>query len=100
VRSLRDGSAVIQVEGGTGEHQSLLILTRTPSGARDVQELHRNGIDPSRQTMLVAKGTVAPLATYREVAAEVIMVNTRGPTNVNPAHYEYRNVRRPYYGLD
>jgi microcystin degradation protein MlrC len=100
VKSVSESSAVIEVDGGNADFRNYLVLTNSPSGARNVDEYVRNGIDPSRQKMLVAKGVVAPLASYREVASEVIMVTTPGPTSVNPAHFTYRNVRRPYYGLD
>lgn len=107
VRSLRksqydngDLTAVIEVDGSTRDLQSLLILTSRPSGARSVRELIANGIDPARQSVIVSKGVVAPFATFRDVAGEIIMANTPGPTDVNPAHFHFLQVRRPFYGLD
>ncbi|HLV02824.1 MAG TPA: MlrC C-terminal domain-containing protein, partial [Acidobacteriota bacterium] len=107
VRSLRrsqydnaDLTAVIEVDGSTRDLQNLLILTSRASGARSVQELTSNGIDPSRQTVIVSKGVVAPFATFRDVAGEIIMANTPGPTDVNPRHFQFKNVRRPFHGLD
>lgn len=93
-------SAVIEVEGSTRDLQNLLLLTSRPSGARDAGELISNGIDPSQQTVIVSKGTVAPFATFRDIAGEIILANTPGPTDVNPAKFKHVNVRRPYYGLD
>lgn len=92
-------SAVIEVEGSTRDHQNLLLLTSRPSGGRSVQELTSNGIDPSSARMIVSKGAVAPFATFQHVAGEIILVNSPGPTDVNPARFKYRNVRRPYHGL-
>lgn len=93
-------SAVIEVEGSTRDLQNLLLLTSRPSGARNAEEMQSNGIDPSQQTVIVSKGTVAPFATFRDIAGEIILANTPGPTNVDPAQFTYKNVRRPYYGLD
>lgn len=107
VRSLRDEppgggrpAAVIEVDGSTREDRNLLLLTSRSSGGRDVAEYVGNGIDPKKQKIVVSKGTIAPYDTFRHVAARIILVNTPGPTDVNPVHFNYRHVRRPIYGLD
>lgn len=106
VRSLRasqhDGagpSAVIEVEGSDRDDLNLLLLTSRPSGARSVDELTTNGIDASSARMIVSKGVVAPYRTFQHVAGDIIFVNSPGPTDVDPSRFQYRNVRRPYYGL-
>ena len=101
VRSLRNegnASAVIEVDGSTPEHRNLLLLTARSSGGRNAGEYSSNGIDPKKQKILVSKGTIAPFDTFKHVAGWIILVNTPGPTNVNPAHFSYRHLRGGLYG--
>lgn len=93
-------TAVILVEGSTRDLPNLLLLTKTPTTPYSLQQIVSNGVYPERQHILVAKGTAAPRAAYEPVAARIIEVNTPGATDVNPAHFTYRNVRRPLFGLD
>jgi len=93
-----NAAAVIEVDGSTPEHRNLLLLTSRSSGGRDAGEYSRNGIDPKKQKILVSKGTIAPFDTFKHVAGWIILVNTPGPTNVNPAHFTYRHLRGGLHG--
>ena len=92
-------TAVIEVEGSTPDLPDLLLLTMRPTSPNSLHQLISNGVYPERMKILVAKGTTAPRAAYEPVSARIIEVNTPGATDVNPAHFEYRHVRRPLFGL-
>lgn len=49
--------------------------------------------------ILVVKGTIAPRPAYEPVAARIILVDSPGVTAVNPARFEFKNVRRPLFGM-
>ena len=92
-------TAVIEVEGSTPDLPNLLLLTMRPTSPNSLHQLISNGVYPERQRILVAKGTTAPRAAYEPISARIIEVNTPGATDVNPAHFTYRHVRRPLFGL-
>ena len=93
-------TAVIEVEGSTRDLPNLLLLTTHPTSPDSLNQLISNGVYPRRERILVAKGTIAPRAAYEPVAARIIEVNTPGATDVNPAHFSYKHVRRNLYGLE
>jgi microcystin degradation protein MlrC len=92
-------TAVIEVEGSTRDLPSLLLLTRSPTSPNSLHQVMANGVYPSRQRILVAKGTTAPRAAYEPIAGRIIEVNTPGATDVNPAHFTFQHARRPLFGL-
>ncbi len=93
-------TAVIEVEGSTPDHLNLLVLNSRRVTPDSLQQIISLGIYPSRQHILVAKGTIAPRAAYEPIAAKIIPVDTPGLTAVNPARYTFKRVRRPLFGLD
>ena len=93
-------TAVIEVEGSTPDLSNLLLLTNRPTTPNSLNQLVSNGVFPQYQRILVAKGTTAPRAAYEPVAARIVEVNTPGATDVNPARFTYKNVRRPLFGLE
>ena len=92
-------SAVIEVEGSTGDLASYLLLTTERSSPNSIQQLVSCGIDPQRQKIITVKGAIAPRAAYEPVAARIIEVDTPGLTAVNPSRFTYQNVRRPLFGI-
>lgn len=92
-------TAVIEVEGSTPDLPSLLLLTNAPTSPNSLHQLISNGVYPQRARILVAKGTTAPRAAYEPIAARIIEVNTRGATDVNPAHFTYKRVRKGLFGM-
>ncbi len=92
-------TAVIEVSGSTREAQNLLLLTSERITPDSLQQLISCGVYPERQRILVAKGAVAPRAAYQPIAARLIEVDTPGATAVNPARFDYKNVRRPLFGV-
>lgn len=93
-------TSVIEVEGSTRDMPNLLLLTNRPTSPDSLHQLISNGVYPQRQRILAAKGTIAPRAAYEPIAARIIEVNTPGATDVNPARFTYKNVRRPLFGVD
>jgi microcystin degradation protein MlrC len=93
-------TSVIEVEGSTRDLPNLLLLTHRPTSPNSLHQLISNGVYPQRMRILVAKGTTAPRAAYEPIAARIIEVNTPGATDVNPARFTYKNVRRPLFGLE
>lgn len=93
-------TAVIEVEGSTRDLPNLLLLTRRPTSPNSLHQLISNGVYPQRQRILVAKGTTAPRAAYEPIAARIVEVNTGGATDINPARFTFRHVRRPLFGLE
>ena len=92
-------TAVIEVEGSTRDLPNLLLLTNRPSSPNSLHQLISNGVYPERQRILVAKGTTAPRAAYEPIAARIIEVNSGGATDVNPAHFTFKQVRSGLFGL-
>lgn len=92
-------TAVIEVEGSTRDDKNLLVLTTHRSSPNSIHQIVSLGIYPERQKILVAKGTIAPRAAYEPVAAQIIPVDSPGPTAVNPARFTFRNVREKLWGM-
>lgn len=93
-------TAVVEVQGSTADLPNLLLLTRRATSPNSLQQLISNGVYPQRQRILVAKGTIAPRAAYEPIAARIIEVNTPGATDVNPARFTYKNVRKGLFGME
>jgi microcystin degradation protein MlrC len=92
-------TAVIEEESSTRDLPSLLLLTMKRTMPNSLHSLISNGVYPQREKILVAKGTIAPLAAYEPIAARLIQVDVPGVTAVNPARFTYKNVRRPLWGI-
>jgi microcystin degradation protein MlrC len=92
-------TAVIEEESSTPDLPSLLLLTMKRTMPNSLHSLISNGVYPQREKILVAKGTIAPLAAYEPIAARIIQVDVPGVTAVNPARFTYKNVRRPLWGV-
>ena len=92
--------SVIEVEGSTRDLPNLLLLTNRPTSPNSLHQLISNGVYPERQRILVAKGTTAPRAAYEPIAARIVEVNSEGATDVNPARFTFKHIRRPLFGVD
>jgi microcystin degradation protein MlrC len=93
-------AAVIEVEGSTRDDKNLLVLTTQRSSPNSIHQIVSLGIYPERQKILVAKGTIAPRAAYEPISAQIIPVDSPGPTAVNPARFTFRNLREKLWGMD
>ena len=52
-----------------------------------IHQVVRVGVDPERQKILVAKGTIAPRAAYSKL---LIAVDSCGACTINPARFTYK----------
>ncbi len=93
-------TAVIHVHGSTLDEPNLLLLTTERSSPNSAHQLISNGVYVERQKMIVAKGAIAPRAAYEPIADLMIPVDTPGATAVNPARFEYKNLRDGLFGVD
>jgi len=93
-------TAVIEVEGSTRDLPNSLVLTTLRLPPFSLHQLTCCGVYPKRRKILVVKAAIAYRAAYGPIANRIIEVDTGGLTAVNPARFEYKNVRRPLYGLD
>jgi len=89
-------TAVIEVEGSTRDLPNLLVLNTHRTTPMSIQQLVSVGVYPERQKILVAKGTIAPLAAYEPVSARIITVDTGGVCAVNPARFHYKMAPKLY----
>lgn len=92
-------SAVIEVEGSTPDLQNIVLLTTLRSHPNSIHQIVSCGIYPSRQKILVAKGTVAPRAAYEPIAKKIVLVDSPGATAVNPARFHYERARPGLFGM-
>lgn len=79
---------------------NLLVLTTRRYPPFSLGQLTSVGIEPAKQKILVVKAAIAYKAAYLPIATRIIEVDTPGVTAVNPAHFEYRHIRRPMFPLD
>ncbi len=83
-------TAVIEVEGSTRDLQNLLVLNTNRTVPLSIHQLVSVGVYPEREKILVAKGTIAPLAAYEPVSKRLITVDSGGACAVNPARFTYK----------
>lgn len=76
----------------------MLTSQRTPPFS--LAQLTTFGINPSDYRAIVAKGVIAPIAAYREIADRFIHVNTPGVTCADMRQLDFRNRRRPMFPFE
>jgi microcystin degradation protein MlrC len=89
-------TAVIEVEGSTRDLPNLLVLNTNRTVPLSIHQLVSAGVYPGRQKILIAKGTIAPLAAYEPVSASLITVDSGGACAVNPARFTYKMAPKLY----
>jgi microcystin degradation protein MlrC len=89
-------TAVIEVEGSTRDLPNLLVLNTRRTSPLSIHQLVSVGVYPEREKILVAKGTIAPLAAYEPVSARLITVDSGGACAVNPARFTYKMAPKLY----
>ena len=80
--------------------QHRIVLTSRRMAPMSLEQLRSLGIKPEQNKILIVKGVIAPRAAYERIASQVILVDTPGLTNANPATFQYRHRRRPLYPLE
>ena len=92
-------TAVIEVEGSTRDVPNLLVINTNRTVPLSIHQLVSVGVYPEHQKILVAKGTIAPLAAYQPVSKRLITVDSGGACAVNPARFTYKLAPK-LYGFD
>ena len=62
--------------------------------------LEEVGLDPAAMEFIVVKEGLNPLVTYKDVAADILMVDSPGFDRQIPRPRDYSRLRRPVYPLD
>jgi microcystin degradation protein MlrC len=88
-------TALVEIQG-----RNLLVLNSERHPPFSLGQLTCLGIEPERQRILVVKAAIAYKAAYGPIAGTIIEVDTPGLTAVNPARFQYRNIRRPKFPLE
>lgn len=90
-------TAVLQI--GSSTTPGTLVFTSRREPPFSLGQLLSLGIQPQQQRILVVKAAIAFRAAYEPIAGRIVEVDTPGLTAVNPAHFNYQQVRRPLWGL-
>jgi len=88
-------TAIVETDHGV---TVMLSSQRTPPFS--LAQLTTFGIDPTRYRAVVAKGVIAPMAAYREIADQFIHVNTPGVTCADMRQLDFQRRRRPMYPFE
>lgn len=83
----------------TAENHTVILTTRRMA-PMSLEQVRSVGVIPETKDILIVKGVVAPQAAYREVAAEIVLVDTPGPTANDPASFTYQHRRRPMFPME
>jgi microcystin degradation protein MlrC len=88
-------TAIIETDRGV---TIMLTSQRTPPFS--LAQLTTFGITPSHYRAIVAKGVIAPIAAYAEVADHFIHVNTPGVTCADMRQLDFKNRRKPMFPFE
>jgi microcystin degradation protein MlrC len=90
-------TAVIEVNRTKPGQGGLLVLNSLRTTPQSIHQITCVGIQPNQQRILVAKGSIAPMAAYEPVCATIIKVDTPGATAITRSQAEYRHARKTLY---
>ncbi|MEC5129091.1 M81 family metallopeptidase [Verrucomicrobiales bacterium BCK34] len=88
-------TAIIETDRGV---TIMLTSRRTPPFS--LAQLTNFGIAPTDYRAIVAKGVIAPIAAYAEIADRFIHVNTPGVTCADMRQLNFRNRRQPLFPFE
>ena len=88
-------TAIIETDKGV---TIMLSSQRTPPFS--LAQLTTFGIVPTHYRAIVAKGVIAPIAAYAEIADRFIHVNTPGVTCADMRQLDFKNRRRPMFPFE
>ncbi len=77
-----------------------IVLTSLRSGPASLEQVRSAGVNPESKKLVVAKGVVAPRGAYQPIAKKIILVNTPGACDADPARWAYRHRRKPLFPLE
>ena len=88
-------TAIVETDRGV---TVMLTTQRTPPFS--LAQLTTFGIEPRDFRAIVAKGVIAPMAAYEEIADRFIHVNTPGVTCADMRQLDFKNRRRPMFPFE
>lgn len=88
-------TAIVETDKGV---TIMLTSQRTPPFS--LAQVTTFGIDPGKFHAVVAKGVIAPMAAYQEVADRFIHVNTPGVTCADMRQLDFQHRRRPMFPFE
>lgn len=77
-----------------------VVLTTRKNMPGDQQQLRSQGIDPTRQQIIVVKAAVRWRGGFGPIAKHAVYADTPGLGSVDLRRFDYRNIRRPIFPLD
>jgi microcystin degradation protein MlrC len=87
-------SAVVRSDGVT------ILLTTNKTPPFDLGQLHSQGIEPEKLSVIGVKAAVAHRRAYEKIQRASYTVSTPGPCSSDVRSFPYRHIRRPIYPLD
>lgn len=91
--------ALLEIDHGDGRAPSFVLLNSMRHGPTSLQQLCSVGIQPKYMKILVVKAAIAWRAAYEPIAGDIIIADSPGATQVNPARWQYKHTRRDLWGL-
>jgi len=77
-----------------------VIVSATRHSAFDAEIWRHLGVQPERLSALSIPSFIAFLGDYEPMSSDVVLVDTPGPSAVDPARFEYDRIARPRFPLD
>lgn len=77
----------------------VLISTHATYEWRD-EQYRAVGLDPERAKFVVAKNTINHQMAYGDVARDIIVLDTPGPTPASVAGWSFKRMQRPFFPFD
>jgi len=90
-------TAVLEIPTGGSNGHGVLVLNSRRTSPNSLNQIRSLGIIPEYQTILVAKGAVAPRAAYEPVCKEITVVDTGGATSVSRPPEAFHHARKRFY---
>ncbi len=82
------------------ENRVTIMLTSQRTPPFSLAQVTTFGIDPAKFRAVVAKGVIAPMAAYQEIADQFIHVNTPGVTCADMRQLDFQHRRRPMFPFE
>jgi microcystin degradation protein MlrC len=92
-------TALLELDHGPGRQPSYVLLNSRRHGPTSLQQLCSVGIQPAYMKILVVKAAIAWRAAYEPIAGQIIIADSPGATQVNPARWHYAHARPDLWGL-
>jgi microcystin degradation protein MlrC len=80
---------------------SVQVLVTTHATYDWMDEQYRAmGLDPTAARFVVAKNPMNYRMAYGEIAGEIFILDTPGPTPATVRHFDFQKLERPFFPVD